>query len=84
MKFEEVEPSTTVTVGDLIDLRQVEQLTGLSMRTLSAYSTAGKIPSMKFGYSRLYSRPEIVRWNRARVRRKRLLSRSATETPVGN
>jgi excisionase family DNA binding protein len=83
MKATSKVPATST--DDLIDLDETARITGLRTRTVSQYVVLKRIPSVKVGTARLFSRRTITAWLKRRENCQRQLRELRTidciETP---
>jgi excisionase family DNA binding protein len=70
---ENPQPAVVLPIDDLIDLEECARVTTLSTRTISFYVSTRRIPSVKVGFSRLFSRREILAWLDRREQRRQQL-----------
>src|SRR5437762_206484 len=65
---------TPARTDDLISLDETARITGLRTRTVSQYIALRRIPSVKLGTARLFSRGAIEAWVERRESRRRQLA----------
>ena len=64
---------TPARTDDLITLDETARITGLRTRTVSQYIALRRIPSVKLGAARLFSRGAIEAWVERREQRRQRL-----------